>query len=141
MCGPGDPQVCNYPVANDAGIDAGVACVCQPHGEDVEMYDCASYDQCMNGSGTVDSSVKSCSSDTDCTIQPEQTDCCGSLLFVGVAAMSAQQFQVCEVAWAEQYPKCACAAFGKTEDGKATNISGNQVQVHCVANLCATSTP
>src|SRR5690349_22870591 len=35
MCGGGSPTVCNYPSTTDAGADADIACVCQPHGEDI----------------------------------------------------------------------------------------------------------
>src|SRR5437879_5430807 len=41
-CG-GGTQVCNYPGTTDAGADADIACVCQPHGEDILEYDCATY--------------------------------------------------------------------------------------------------
>jgi len=34
----GSPTTCNYSVTTDAGADADLACVCQPHGEDSRVH-------------------------------------------------------------------------------------------------------
>jgi hypothetical protein len=141
----GSPSTCNYAGVTDAGADADIACLCQPHGEDILQYDCATYDECMSASGTVASSVKSCSGDQDCRAVAEQTDCCGSVLWVGVANVSSGLFAACETSWASQYPPCSCAASAKTEDGKATATNGSTASAHCVStsggNVCMTTTP
>jgi hypothetical protein len=145
MCGPGSTTVCNYAGTTDAGADADLACVCQPHGEDLMAYDCATYDECMSASGTVSASMKSCNGDNDCRAVAEQTDCCGSLLYVGVANISSELFDACEASWASQYPPCKCLGSAKTEDGNATAMNGSTASAHCVSTssgkLCMTSTP
>ncbi len=141
----GSPGTCNYAGVTDAGADADIACVCQLHGEDNLEYDCATYDECMSASGTVASSVKSCSTDQDCQPVAEQTDCCGSVLWVGIAKLSTELFAACETSWASQYPPCSCAAAAKTEDGKTTATNGSTASAHCVStsggNVCMTTTP
>jgi hypothetical protein len=108
-------------------------------------YGCATYDECMSADGTVSASMKSCNVDNDCRAVAEQTDCCGSLLYVGVANFSSGLFTECEASWASQYPPCKCLGSAKTEDGKPTEMNGSTASVHCVAtsggNTCMTSTP
>jgi len=107
------------------------------------------YLACMSASGQVDGSLKACQSDMDCVIEQEQTDCCGTILYVGVRTASASMFQACEAAWVAHFPACGCdSGVTKTEDGKATSpgVDGGAPQVHCTdftmsGGVCMTYTP
>jgi hypothetical protein len=90
------------------------------------------YLTCMDSAGNVSSTMKTCTYDTDCMIAKEQTDCCGSSLYVGISTNQQSTFASCETAWEMHEGGCACAAFGpKTEDGKS--VGNGAPQVHCVA--------
>src|SRR5208282_1449656 len=94
----------------------------------------AAYLACFDGMGQLSASLKTCHSDTDCVIDEEQTDCCGTLLYVGVDTASVSSFAVCEAAWVAHFPGCGCASdVTRTEDGKSTTaaIDGGGPRVHC----------
>ena len=108
----------------------------------------APYLACMDSSGQLSSSLKTCQSDADCTIQEEQTDCCGTILFVGVNASSVSAFSACESAWLSHFPACGCDSNQKkTEDGKSISDSdGAAPSVHCTdftndGGICLTYQP
>ncbi len=109
----------------------------------------AGYLACFSDTGQLSDSLKPCQGDSDCTIQQEQTDCCGTLLYVGVDTASASLFQMCESAWVAHFPGCGCASNKMTtEDGKSTNsgVDGGAPQVHCAdftmnGGICLTYTP
>jgi hypothetical protein len=109
----------------------------------------AGYLACMSASGQLYESLKACQSDTDCAIEQEQTDCCGTILYVGVNMASAGLFDSCEAAWVAHFPGCGCASNKTgTEDGKTSTLSGDAgaPQVHCIdfttsGGVCMTYTP
>jgi hypothetical protein len=109
----------------------------------------AGYLACMSASGQLDGSLKACQSDMDCVIKQEQTDCCGTVLYVGVSSASAATFDACEAAWVAHFPACGCdSGVTKTEDGKATapGADAGAPQVHCTdftmnGGVCLTYTP
>jgi hypothetical protein len=143
--------------ATDAGAaDAGADTV-QP-GTDAGGVDGAAdspldappgYLACMDGSGQVDGSLKACKSDADCVIKQEQTDCCGTILYVGINSTSASAFDACEAAWLAHFPACGCdSGQTKTEDGKVTypGADASAPLVHCTdftmnGGVCMTYTP
>jgi hypothetical protein len=103
----------------------------------------------MSASGQLDGSLKTCQSDTDCVIRQEQTDCCGTILYVGVSSASAGMFDACEAAWVAHFPGCGCDSNKTTtEDGKTTSlgVDGGGPDVHCTdftmsSGVCMTYTP
>jgi hypothetical protein len=109
----------------------------------------AGYLACMSASGQLDMSLKTCHSDADCVIDQEETDCCGTILYVGVASSSSGMFDACEAAWAAHFPGCGCASNKtSTEDGKTTTrgVDGGGPEVHCTnvtmgSGVCMTYTP
>ena len=109
----------------------------------------AGYLACMSASGQLDGSLKTCQSDTDCVIEKEQTDCCGTILYVGVSAASAGMFDACETAWVGHFPGCGCDSNKTTtEDGKTTmlGVDGGGPAVRCTdftmsGGVCMTYTP
>jgi hypothetical protein len=111
--------------------------------------DSPGYLACMSATGQLDDTLKTCQSDTDCVIEQEQTDCCGTILYVGVNTASAAEFDACEAAWVSHFPGCGCASNQtKTEDGKATSlgVDGGGPEVHCTDftmsnGVCMTYTP
>jgi hypothetical protein len=56
----------------------------------------AGYLACMSASGQIENSLKPCTTDADCIIVQEQTDCCGTILYAGIAKGSAAKFATCE---------------------------------------------
>ena len=109
----------------------------------------AGYLACMSASGQLDGSLKTCQSDTDCVIKQEQTDCCGTILYVGVSSASAATYDACEAAWVGHFPGCGCDSNKTTtEDGKMTSpaVDGGGPEVHCTdftmsGGVCMTYTP
>ena len=135
-----DAQVDGAPADSAPGSD--VAVVDAP-------ADSPAYLACMSATGQLDDSLKTCQSDTDCVIKQEQTDCCGTILYVGVDKASAAQFDTCEAAWVAHFPGCGCASNQtKTEDGKSTalGMDSGGPEVHCIdftmsGGICMTYTP
>lgn len=135
-----DAQVDGAPVDSAPGSD--VALVDAP-------ADSPAYLTCMSANGQLDDTLKTCQSDSDCIIKDEQTDCCGTILYVGVASASAGTFDECEAAWVAHFPGCGCASNQtKTEDGKATalGMDAGAPRVHCIdftmsGGICMTYTP
>jgi hypothetical protein len=135
----------------DAG--GGDAQADSPPGDDVDaaFVDSgdAGYLACMSASGQLDPSLKACETDTSCVIKQEQTDCCGTILYVGVSAASAAKFDSCETSWLAHFPACGCASGQtKTEDGKTTlpGTDAGAPRVHCTdftmsGGICMTYTP
>jgi hypothetical protein len=109
----------------------------------------AEYLACMDASGQVDASLKACKSDSECVIKQEQTDCCGTVLYVGIASASASRFDACQPSWLAHFPGCGCAsAQTNTEDGKMSYrwMDAGAPQVHCTdftmsGGVCMTYTP
>jgi hypothetical protein len=135
----------------DAHVDAG-----QP-GNDAggvdapadSPLDAPGYLACMDSSGQVDASLKACHSDSECVIEQEQTDCCGTILYVGIASASVSGFDACEVSWLAHFPGCGCdSGQTKTEDGTVTypGMDAGAPRVHCIdfttsGGVCMTYTP
>jgi hypothetical protein len=103
----------------------------------------------MNESGQLDESLKTCQADSDCAIEQEQSDCCGTILYVGVSTNSVAAFSACEAAWVAHFPGCGCASNKtSTEDGKTSTIGSDAgaPAVHCIdftmsGGICQTYTP
>ena len=120
----------------DAGLHDGQTADALP-GSDAVTSDApgeAGYLACFSDTGQLSASLKPCQSDSDCVMRQEQTDCCGTILYVGVDTASATQFDACEAAWVAHFPGCGCASNKMTtEDGNTTNpgVDGGAPQVHC----------
>jgi len=94
----------------------------------------AAYLACMSASGQIDASLATCQSDGDCAMAQEQTNCCGTILYVGIRAASASAFAVCESAWVAHFPACGCdSGVSTTQDGKTVGSSADASAplVHC----------
>jgi len=109
----------------------------------------AGYLACFNAAGQLDGSLKICQADADCAIEQEQTDCCGTILYVGVAKASVSAFGACETDWVAHFPGCGCESNKtSTEDGKSSTLTSDSgaPQVHCTdftmsSGICLTYTP
>ena len=114
-----------------------------PDASTPDAGDDAAYLACMDGTGKLSSSLETCQSDADCTIQQEQTDCCGTILYVGVSNASASAFAACEASWVSHFPGCGCFSNQKTtQDGKLVSDSdGSAPSVHCSGGVCLTYQP
>ena len=81
---------------------------------------------------------RSCMTPADCDIAPHQTDCCGSILFTGIAAYERMRFDVAEATCRAEYPACGCLGTYSADDG-TTPSSGPEPYVLCTDNTCTTS--
>jgi hypothetical protein len=103
--------------------------------------DASAYLACFSATGQLSAALKSCQADGDCVTQLEFTDCCGSILYVGVSAASAARFEACEKAWQAHFAgPCMCPPKGTmTEDGKTIiGVDASSPQVHCASGACMT---
>jgi hypothetical protein len=105
----------------------------------------AGYLACMDAQGHISTDMKTCQTDNDCVIKQEMTDCCGTILFVGLSTSRAAAFTACETAWEAHFPGCGCASGRtSTEDGKLSGPGqdAGAPQVHCASGgTCLTYTP
>jgi hypothetical protein len=85
---------------------------------------------CVDGSGNMPTSLKTCTSNADCAMRTRRSDCCGSELLVGVRADVADAFASCEAERQKELPVCDCLAQPtRAEDGR--EISGFTAKVRC----------
>lgn len=108
------------------------------------MSDASGYSACFSATGQLSAALKSCQADGDCVTKVEFTDCCGSILYVGVSAVSAGRFDLCENAWQAHFlGPCACPpGEPMSEDGTTiTGASASSPQVHCASGACMTFVP
>jgi len=133
--------------SGDAGVDAA------PIQEDASPADASpdapAYRACMDDTGQVSATLKTCQSDSQCVIEQEQIDCCGTILYVGIDTASASEFGACQSSWLAHFPGCGCSSGQtKTEDGQITHpgMDAGAPQVHCAdftsnGGICLTYTP
>jgi hypothetical protein len=137
---------------HDAASDGAPPAADAEPGQDAVANDAlaeAGYLACFNAAGQLDGSLKICQADADCVIEQEQTDCCGTILYVGVAMASVSAFGACETAWVAHFPGCGCESNKtSTEDGKTSTLTSDAgaPQVHCTdftmsSGICLTYTP
>ncbi len=123
------------PVA-DAGTDAGSSDGGTPQSTDAGV-------DCRGGSvSSFPAFDRTCVSDDDCTIALHETNCCGSLDVMGIAAAAAAVFAADEALCESMFPGCGCASGAVTTDDGASAPEGSAasaVVVHCVAGACTTS--
>ena len=106
--------------------------------------DASAYLACFSATGQLSAALKSCQADGDCVTSIEFTDCCGSILYVGVSAASAGRFDACQKAWqAHFFGPCQCPPKGTmTEDGRTiAGMDASSPQVHCATGGCMTFAP
>lgn len=81
-------------------------------------------------------SLKSCTTDADCTKTRYQVNCCGTNAWVAVRADRIDELNVCLSA-RPAFPACGCASAGDTvEDGRFVHYDGSDVAARCVDGLC-----
>ena len=111
--------------------------------------DSPDYLTCFNASGQLDPSLKSCQTDVDCVAKVELTDCCGSILYVGVNTASVSDFNACEASSEAHLGLCMCQPNPtQTEDGQTlpSAMDAGGPEVRCTdlkmnGGLCKTFTP
>lgn len=80
---------------------------------------------------------KGCSGDVACALVDHQTDCCGSILAMGINHSEQTRFASAEATCSAQYPMCDCMAQLKTEDGVSVPFDQkDQIAVKCVNSVC-----
>ena len=123
---------------SDAGApDAGSPADAGPADAGADVVACA-----PGSAHTFPSFNRACSSVGDCTIGLHQTDCCGSMTAMGIAASAAAVFATDEASCEAMYPACDCASNLLTTDDGAMVPAGDgagAVIVQCTGGLCSTS--
>jgi len=80
---------------------------------------------------------RSCQSAADCALVEHQTDCCGSILVMGIALSAAPDFAAVEQYCAAQFPACGCAARGlELEDGTLIDFGSDDYAAECIEGKC-----
>jgi hypothetical protein len=130
--------------SNDGGNAAALEASSAP-------ADSPAYLTCLNASGKLDPSLKTCQADVDCVAKVEFTDCCGSILYVGVNTASVSEFDPCEASWEAHFlGPCLCQPKPtQTEDGHTLpplGMDASGPEVRCTdltmnGGLCMTFTP
>ncbi len=85
---------------------------------------------------------RACVSDSDCEIAAHQTDCCGTLDAMGIAASESARFAAAEALCESQYPACGCdSGTVNTDDGTMPppGSGTSAVVVRCLTGVCTTS--
>jgi hypothetical protein len=124
----------------DGGTDAQADAAAPVDAPLDSPLDAPAYLACMDAMGLVDVSLKACKGDSDCVIEQEQADCCGTILYVGLASASVSRFAACEASWVAHFPGCGCdSGQTKTEDGKVTypGMDAGAPEVGCVVTVAA----
>jgi hypothetical protein len=82
--------------------------------------------------------VDTCNSDTDCVAVPHQTDCCGSIMYIGINQTFRNEFQTLEAKNSEACGKCQCRSQPLTTQDGHTVSDASKVGVHCSSHQCRT---
>jgi len=79
---------------------------------------------------------RSCAVDGDCAAVSHLADCCGSVVYLGIASSEQASFETAEEACRTAHPAvCACVPQDSTEDGQSV-VDPEAVIVHCAAEGC-----
>ncbi len=90
-----------------------------------------------NCSTDFDALDRSCTSAEDCVLVEHQTDCCGTVLIMGLPDSEQAAFDALEQYCAAQFPLCNCAPQGmKLEDGSVIEFGSSAASVACVDKQC-----
>ena len=80
---------------------------------------------------------RSCKSANDCRLVEHQTDCCGTVLIMGLHSAAEPGFAALEQYCAAQFPLCGCAARGMMlEDGSLIDFGSTAAVADCVDGRC-----
>lgn len=110
-------------------VDASTDAPATDAAKDVMVPDSAPI-ACVDPSGAMPTSLKTCNSTADCAMRTRQSDCCGSEMVVGVRADIADAFATCEADRRKELPLCDCLAQPtRAEDGR--EVSGFTTKVRC----------
>ena len=84
--------------------------------------------------------VKTCAASSDCDFAIETLDCCGSLMFTGIAKFAKPGYDALEKTCVSTMGLCNCPpAPTKLDDGSV--LTTNAVPVTCVNGACTTGKP
>lgn len=123
--------------ANDTGTDGG---------DDASEPDASESDAgeivCTGeGEPVFPTFDRTCSGPEDCTIALHQSDCCGSIVALGIAASEREAFDAAEAICQPMWPGCRCAPQPTmADDGTNASLGGEPV-VECNAGTCTTTYP
>lgn len=77
--------------------------------------------------------VKECQGASSCLVKEHQINCCGTMIWMGVAAGDEAAFDACEAAWRDHFPGCGCASEATKTEQPATAVPDiTKVDVGCM---------
>ena len=153
-CGPNGVVACTARACVDAGppVDATCAteCAAPPPGCHYEGPSSCSPPTCprlvcgdagapivclAHGVGSFPTFDRSCHNDIDCFVAMHQTDCCGSIVAMGLSASQRVAFDAAERVCEGMYPPCMCAPHPPlADDGRYGTVE--TVAARCGAGVC-----
>ena len=153
-CGPNGVVACTARACVDAGppVDAtcAIECAAPPPGCHYEGPSSCSPPTCPrlvcgdagapivclgHGVGSFPTFDRSCHTDTDCFVAMHQTDCCGSIVAMGLSASQRVAFEAAETLCDRMYPSCACDPRPPfADDGRSGSAA--TIAVRCDAGVC-----
>ena len=88
--------------------------------------------------GTFPTFARGCSSATNCALVQHETNCCGSMLIMGINHGEVTRFADAEKLCESQYPLCGCVSQGiQAEDGTTVPADmANTIVAECVNMTC-----
>jgi hypothetical protein len=116
----------------DAGWDAG-----RDSGVDVGMRDAGPPALCgPGGYAEFPAAWRACEYPVDCYALPHQTDCCGSIHWLGVRRDRRDDFFVQEAACRALLPTCSCRPQPQEFDDGTVFTGSHEVRAGCEAGVC-----
>jgi len=79
---------------------------------------------------------RACASSADCAAVVHQSDCCGTMVAIGIRASERAQFEASEQACRATYPLCMCAPRQLQADDGSLLRDDKEMAVACRAGVC-----
>lgn len=89
--------------------------------------------------GTFPTFPRTCAADTDCVVAVHETNCCGTLVALGMRADQQGAFDAAESICRAQYPGCGCASQGITADDGTKSDGTHPARAVCVDAVCTST--
>jgi len=134
LCGCGGKTEATEDTTSDASAaDASQDSAAEAAAPDA-LPDSSSWTDCFGADGTLaDWSIKACKGAGSCLVKEHQVNCCGTMVWMGVAGADEARFDACEALWRAHLPECGCAAEAtKTEQPKEAVAIIADVDVGCM---------
>jgi hypothetical protein len=122
---------CSSAVGADGGIDAATGGDARADGGGLDTGTADAGDAACGFFATI---ARSCTGDAACAAAFHQTNCCGTLVAVGISESDRARFDMLEPACRASYPGCGCPSGLTETDSHETVTDPAMVRVACVTN-------